>query len=64
VISSLNRLKSRGPINSTLAIWEETPCGSGKGEQALTWNEAKCGGSVDITNFSSAFCSYKEQPCL
>jgi hypothetical protein len=36
---------------------EDIPCGPGKGAQALTWHEAKCGGSVDIANFSSAICA-------
>jgi hypothetical protein len=56
--------EAQAPVcNSTLAIWEDTPCRSGTGEQPLTWHEATCGGRVEITHVSSAFCSYTEQPC-
>jgi hypothetical protein len=40
-------------FNSTLAIWERSPCRSGKGGPVLGRNLVKSGGEADITKFPS-----------
>jgi hypothetical protein len=40
-------------LDSTLAIWEGSPCRSGKGGPALCRNEVKSGGAADIAKFHS-----------